>query len=160
RVSPPAAHAYPSPRPRVNWAAAVLGLALVVVLGLGVYRLVSGSQQAAVAPPAAGKHAAAHQHARPGPAPAASHAAGPASPPPPPPPPAAPAQALTPVRAAALGPGGGDNPQRAHLAIDGSRVTAWRTDWYTSPHFGNLYAGTGLLLDMGRTVTITSVKIN
>jgi len=71
-----------------------------------------------------------------------------------------PAQALTPVGAAALGPGGGDNPQRAHLAIDGSRATAWRTDWYTNARFGNLYPGTGLLLDMGRTVTITSVRIN
>jgi len=74
--------------------------------------------------------------------------------------PAVPAQALTPVGAATLGPGGGDNPQRAHLAIDGSRATAWRTDWYTNARFGNLYPGTGLLLDMGRTVTITSVRIN
>ncbi len=163
RVNLPAARAYPIPGRRASWAAAVLGLALVVVLGLGVYRLVSGSQHPAVAPATAGKHAGAHHHARPGPAPAASHAAVPTSPPPtvsPAPTPAVPAQALTPVSAAALGPGGGDNPQRAHLAIDGSRATAWRTDWYTNARFGNLYPGTGLLLDMGRTVTITSVRIN
>jgi len=64
RVNLPAARAYPIPRQRANWAVAVLGLALVVVLGLGVYRLVSGPQQAAVTPAAAGKHAVAHHHAR------------------------------------------------------------------------------------------------
>jgi hypothetical protein len=73
-----------------------------------------------------------------------------------------PAQTLTPVSAAAFGPGGGqgDNPQLAHLAIDGNRTTGWHTDWYTSARFGNLHPGTGLLLNMGRTVTISSVRIN
>jgi hypothetical protein len=69
---------------------------------------------------------------------------------------------LTPASAAAFGAGGagqGDNPQDARLAIDHSRATAWTTDWYTSARFGNLYPGTGLLLDMGRPVTITSAQI-
>ena len=67
---------------------------------------------------------------------------------------------LTPVSAAAVGPGGqGDNPQHADLAIDGSHATAWRTDWYTTARFGNLYSGTGLLLDMGHPVTITGARI-
>jgi Helix-turn-helix domain len=76
--------------------------------------------------------------------------------------PGARAAVLTPVRAVAFGPGGpphGDNPQNAGLAIDRRRGTAWQTDWYATSHFGNLKAGTGLLLDMGHRVTITSARI-
>ena len=69
---------------------------------------------------------------------------------------------LAAVSAAAFGArsglGQGDDPQDAHLAIDGLRGTAWHTDWYTTSRFGNLYAGTGLIVDMGRPVTITSVR--
>lgn len=69
---------------------------------------------------------------------------------------------LYPAGAAAVGPAGGqgDNPQNASLAIDHSRGTAWHTDWYTTSNFGNLQNGTGLLLNMGRPVTVTSVGIN
>ena len=151
------AAAYRSVRRRPR-STVVLGLALVVVLGFGVYRFLSGSQHAAVAPSAAGKHAVTHDHggpSGPSPAPTTSHAAVSPSPAP-----AVPAQTLTPVSAAAFGPGGGDNPQLARLAVDGNRATGWHTDWYTSARFGNLYPGTGLLLDMGRAVTITSVRIN
>jgi cytoskeletal protein RodZ len=92
----------------------------------------------------------------PSPAPAPTHStAAPA-------PPAVPVQVLTPVKAAAFGPGGtkvGDNPQHAAAVIDGSHATAWRSDWYTTAAFGNLKPGTGLLLDMGRRVTITSAQI-
>ena len=70
------------------------------------------------------------------------------------------AQALAPASVAAFGPNGGDDPQNAALAVSGNPATPWRTDWYTSPSFGNLYAGTGLLLDMGRTVTISSVRLS
>jgi len=90
----------------------------------------------------------------PSPAPAHSTAA--------PAPPPVPVQVLTPVKAAAFGAGGtaaGDNPQRAAAVIDGSHLTAWRSDWYTTAAFGNLKRGTGLLLDMGRRVTITSAQI-
>ena len=68
---------------------------------------------------------------------------------------------MTPASAAAFGPGGrpGDDPQDAHLAIDGLRGTAWHTDWYTTARFGNLYAGTGLLLDMGRPVTVAGIRV-
>jgi Helix-turn-helix domain len=64
---------------------------------------------------------------------------------------------LTPVSATAFGPGGtaqGDDPQGAPLAIAGNPATPWRTDWYATARFGNLQTGTGLLLDMGRPVTI------
>jgi len=69
---------------------------------------------------------------------------------------------LTPVSATAFGPAGpgqGDNQPLAQLAIDRSGGTSWNTDWYASANFGNLYSGTGLLLDMGRTVTISSARI-
>jgi Helix-turn-helix domain len=69
---------------------------------------------------------------------------------------------LTPVSATAFGPGGtaqGDDPQGAPLAIAGNPATPWRTDWYSTARFGNLQTGTGLLLDMGRPVTITTAQI-
>ncbi|HEY5354718.1 MAG TPA: helix-turn-helix domain-containing protein [Streptosporangiaceae bacterium] len=72
-------------------------------------------------------------------------------------------QSMTPASAAAFGANGGlgrgDDPQDAHLAIDGLRGTAWHTDWYTTPRFGNLYSGTGLVVDMGRPVTVTAVRV-
>ena len=49
--------------------------------------------------------------------------------------------------------------QLAQQAIDDSPTTAWHTAWYTTAMFGNLKPGTGLLLDMGRPVTITGIKI-
>ena len=54
----------------------------------------------------------------------------------------------------------GDEQRRTrHLAIDAHPATAWRTDWYTTAQFGSLYRGTGLLLDMGRPVTITAAQM-
>ena len=70
--------------------------------------------------------------------------------------------ALTPAGVAAFGPGGpadGDDPQNAALALAGDPARPWHSSWYTTPHFGNLQAGTGLLITMGHTVTITSARI-
>jgi hypothetical protein len=78
------------------------------------------------------------------------------------PPVGATSRTLVPVSAAAFGPLGesdGDHPELARLAIDGSLATAWRTSWYTTAGFGNLKPGTGLLLDMGRPVTVTAVQV-
>ena len=64
---------------------------------------------------------------------------------------------------AAFGPAGtadGDDPQRASFAIAGDPATPWYSDWYTTSDFGHLQAGTGLLLDMGHTVTISSVRLS
>jgi cytoskeletal protein RodZ len=72
-------------------------------------------------------------------------------------------QLLAPASAAAFGPGGpgqGDNPQLARLAIDHSVRTAWQTDWYATATFGGLKPGTGLLIDMGRPVTISAVTLS
>jgi eukaryotic-like serine/threonine-protein kinase len=67
---------------------------------------------------------------------------------------------LRPIGATAFDPyGSGQNAQLARLAIDASAATAWHTEWYTSARFGHLKPGTGLLIDMGRRVTITSARI-
>jgi eukaryotic-like serine/threonine-protein kinase len=64
--------------------------------------------------------------------------------------------------AEAFGPSGvgdGDNSQGALSPITPGASSPWRTDWYTTPGFGRLKQGTGLLLDMGSSATITSVRI-
>ncbi len=136
-----------------------VGLALaVVVLGFVALHVLAGPPPAAH-PSAAGKHAVTRHGAGGGPAAKASHRAAPsASPRARPTAPAA--QPLTPVQTTAFGPNGGDNPGLAHLALGGPHSAGWHTDWYSSPRFGNLYPGTGLLLKMGRAVTITGAQID
>ncbi|HTT53416.1 MAG TPA: RodZ domain-containing protein [Streptosporangiaceae bacterium] len=70
-------------------------------------------------------------------------------------------QNLTPVGITAFGAFGrpGDNPQNAGLATDGNPNTAWQSDWYTTPRFGHLYPGTGLILNMGHQVTVDKVRV-
>jgi hypothetical protein len=149
---------------RLNWPV-LLGLALALAFGAGVYLFVTRSP--AAAPPAAagqpapahraapGRHQAANQPRTGGPSSAARAsrpAAGPI------PASAGAAQPLLPASAAAFGPGGGDNSELARLVL-GGHGDPWRSDWYTSASFGNLYRGTGLLLDMGHPVTITAVQV-
>ena len=74
-----------------------------------------------------------------------------------------PVTALPIAAAEAFGPDGladGDNPVNAHNAIAGDAPLPWSTQWYTTPEFGRLKHGTGLLLDLGRQVTITSVRLD
>jgi hypothetical protein len=76
--------------------------------------------------------------------------------------PSATPRVLDPVSASAFGPTGissGDNSSNAPEVIDASTATAWRTQWYASAEFGSLKTGTGLLVDMGKPVRITSVRI-
>ena len=137
----------------------VVYLLCLVVIGFFAIRLTSGSgrsPQGAV--PSLGRAAQSHGASggtRPGPrsSPASSPAATPTS---------VPVTEVTPVSATAFGPGGpsdGDNPQGAPLALSGDPTTPWHTDWYTTARFGNLQAGTGLLLRLDRTVTAASVTI-
>ena len=159
---PPAEPVTPSGRRRGRpgrpvWAV-VLGVVLVAGLGFAGYLLVNTGH--APAPSAAARRAAPHRagqasHRAPatrgttaGAAPASTRAG-------------APPRALTPASAAAVGSSGGpgDNSDLAGLAIDGNSATAWHTDWYSTARFGNLYPGTGLLLDMGRPVTVTAAAI-
>jgi hypothetical protein len=96
--------------------------------------------------------------------PAPSKTAAPAKPTPSAAPrPVAPVRSLHVALAEAFGAAGtaaGDNPQSASFAITRGAPAPWQTDWYTTANFGLLKQGTGLLLDMGTTVTITSVHIN
>ena len=149
-----------------SWTVAAVGLALVLLTGLVGYHLVTGAGPAGTASGAA--HIVPHRqagHARVNRAPAARSVTTPAHRPATSPaaPAAVPVRGLAPVGATAFGVSGrgqGDNPQTARRAIDGRPATAWRSDWYTTARFGNLYPGTGLLLDMGHPVTITGMRIS
>jgi transcriptional regulator with XRE-family HTH domain len=138
-----------------------LNLTAIVVLGLVVvFAIVAFYLRAATHTPTArnaaagtGNRAAQHRTGHRSHRAASGGSAGPARPA---------ARALHPVSAIDFGiqgAGQGDDPQSAMLAIDGNPATAWHTDWYTTARFGNLYSGTGLLLNMGRTVTIRTVRV-
>jgi cytoskeletal protein RodZ len=65
--------------------------------------------------------------------------------------------------ATAFGPDGfadGDNPGNAKYAIAGDAAQPWQSQWYATPDFGMLKHGTGLLLDLGGKVTVTSVRLD
>jgi cytoskeletal protein RodZ len=157
----------PAPPPRrsgprrLNWTLA-LALVLVIAVGVAGYQLISSARHvpATTTALAAGSATPAHRHPahgkpRPAPTIAPTPSARPTAP-------ARPVIRLIPVSASAFGPGGaaqGDNPQAASYATDGSPDTAWHTDWYATALFGDLQSGTGLLLDMGRPVTITGAQI-
>jgi hypothetical protein len=177
-----AAQAFSPPRPvrtrerrRVKLAA-TLAVLVLAVLGFAGYQFVANAghaQHPAAAPhprvkvpavpvsatsplpsPATASTAAAST------APASSASAAPASsaattaPPP---------RVLTAASVTAFGPAGtadGDNPQNAARALSGNSATPWLSDWYATPDFYDMPQGTGLLLDMGRTVTISSVQVS
>jgi hypothetical protein len=68
---------------------------------------------------------------------------------------------IVPVSAEAFGPDGtadGDNPQTAGRVL-ADPASGWLSQWYATPNFGDLKQGTGLLLDMGRTVNIATVRL-
>jgi hypothetical protein len=132
---------------------ALVGL-VVVGLWLVVFHSLTSERHATSATPSARAHPVTH--------PPTGHGSGPPSAANTTAPGAVAARTLTPATAAAFGfpgSGQGDHPDLAHLAIDRNPATAWHTDWYTTAHFGNLYPGTGLLVDMGRPATITAAQI-
>ena len=143
--------------------ALVVALGVVLVAGLGVAGYLLADPGGGGAPSAGAPTATASQAGRATRAASAPSATGS--------PQAAPASAstaagarprrLTPVSATAFGSAGGpgDNSDLARLAIDGNPATAWHTDWYSTARFGNLYPGTGLLVDMGHRVTLTGAAI-
>ena len=74
---------------------------------------------------------------------------------------APPDEVLTAISATAIGPDGasdGDHPDLAALVVDPHSTMSWVTHWYETAYFGNLQDGTGLLLDMGRPVTIKQIE--
>ena len=149
-------------RRRVRWTAA-LAVAVLAVIAFASYEFASGVGQPHRTT-AASSHRAAPGSPAAAPASAPAVQASTAQPRPvvTPPAPLIPVQTLAPASVAAFGPGGpgtGDDPQRAALAIGDDAASPWYSDWYTTSGFGNLQAGTGLLLDMGRAVTVTSVRL-
>ena len=132
---------------RVLWTAA-LAVVVLPVLGFASYKFASGADK--TLPAAVTSQHPAHR-GQPAPVPSVTPSvqASPMA-----------AQVLTAASVTVFGPGGGDDPQQAALAVSGNPATPWHTDWYTTPYFGNLYAGTGLLLDMGRTITVASVRLS
>jgi hypothetical protein len=183
-----AARAFDLPRParrrerrRVKWAATLVVLVLTVI-GVAGYEFAANAghpQRAAAAPRPGAKVASApatassvpSSPALAGPVPASTGPAGPASASTAPASspaattaaPAAPPRVLAVAGVTAFGPQGtadGQNPQNAARALSGDAATPWLSDWYASPDFFDLPAGTGLLVDMGRTVTVASVQVS
>jgi hypothetical protein len=53
-----------------------------------------------------------------------------------------------------------ETSSNAGLAIDKNPSSAWSTQWYEgNPVFGGLKKGSGLILDMGKAVTLSSVQV-
>jgi hypothetical protein len=128
-----------------------LAVVLVVMGGLwfAAFQYLAGPRHAVTTGPSARERPVAHPLPRHSQAPRAAPSVPPVTP-------------LAPVSAAAFGPSGtaqGDDPQNARLALAGNPATPWHTSWYTTAHFGNLQAGTGLLLDLGRPVMVTKAQI-
>ncbi len=149
-------------RRRVRWTAA-LAVIVLGVLGFASYKFVSGvghdrHTAAVTTPTPARSRPAAVSSAN---AATSAPVATPSPTPSPSPTPVA-ATVLTPASVAAFGPAGtadGDNAATATNALSGNAATPWYSDWYADPDI-NGQPGTGLLLDMGRTVTITSVRLS
>lgn len=54
----------------------------------------------------------------------------------------------------------GEEIQGVGATVDGDPDTAWKTDHYrSSPHFGKLKPGMGVLIDLGSTKQVSSVKV-
>jgi hypothetical protein len=53
-----------------------------------------------------------------------------------------------------------ENTNQAQFAIDANPRSAWHTQYYFgNPKFGGLKAGTGLILDLGKPVQLSSVAV-
>jgi hypothetical protein len=137
-----------------TWKFTLLGLISVFVV-LAAYDLVSVSGQvgsSGVAPKSSPVAAAST------PAGAASSAAPPATAVLTP----TPASRSLPVASIATfgpqGPSDGDNPGIVSR-INTSGAQPWYSSWYATPEFGNLQAGTGLLLDMGDAVRVSDLRL-
>lgn len=150
-------------RRRVRWTGLLAALVLAI-LGFAIYKFVAGAGHAHGAA-ASGSHPVRGSLAASASAPAVQASAAQPSPSVIPVTPSATpvaVQALAPASVTAFGPGGpgtGDDQARAALAIGDSPASSWYSDWYTTADFGHLQSGTGLLLDMGRAVTVTSVRL-
>lgn len=158
RTSRPSRPVLTGQRP-VIWIALGAALLAVIVLG-GILLIMGASGQPNRLATAAGSH---HHRGSDATHPARTSSARPSkSTRPTSSPRGEPGQALAPASIAAFGPGGagqGDSPQLAGQALADKAAAPWHSAWYTTANFGNLQSGTGLLLDMGRPVTIISARM-
>jgi hypothetical protein len=53
---------------------------------------------------------------------------------------------------------GDENSNEAENVLDGN-TGGWSTQWYGSPYFGSLKAGTGFILDLGTAAKVSSVTV-
>ena len=63
---------------------------------------------------------------------------------------------------AAFDPPPGDGSERSEaipLALDGDPTTAWETERYDTPEFGNIKKGVGVYLDAGRPIVARGIRI-
>jgi hypothetical protein len=139
-----------------KWTMALAGLAVVFVLLAG-YDLMSGGALtgASVSPTTSPKPTASAKSPRVTASAGSSPTATPSSAVP-----TGPAVTLTVANATAFGPDGtsdGDNPGMASRILRGGG--AWDSSWYATAEFGHMQSGTGILLDMGRAVTVNSVGL-
>jgi hypothetical protein len=135
-----------------------LGALLGCYIALGIYYLISfpvagpaasGAKPSVASPPATASTGPPLAVATP-PALARPTASGP------------PAHALNVASVAAVGPEGtadGDNPGTAGRVIGETTGQPWYSQWYATPEFGALRTGTGLLLDLGETVSVRDVRL-
>ena len=145
-----------------KWKLVLVGLAGVYVLLAGYDLIASSSELGIHAVASAAKPAATRAS---GAGTDSPSAAGPATPAEVSPGATAPSPAPHPLAVdsiAAFGPEGtsdGDNPGIAFRALDIGTDQPWYSQWYATPDFGGLRSGTGLLLDMGETVTVRDVQL-
>jgi hypothetical protein len=153
---------------------AALAMVILIVLGVAAYEVTSGvghkPHVAAVADTTVTKQtsaaatkqtSAATTPVSPSVSPAGSPTMASTSPPPSASPVAVVSQPLRPTGVTAVGPSGGagEDPGAAARVIYGGTSAPWQTEWYATPEYGGLQTGTGLLIDMGRTATITGVRV-
>ena len=138
--------------------AAALTVLVLAVLGFASYKFVANAGHT--------RHVAAATHLRAGAVPVSTPSVrvnpALASTAPVSPAPASPPRVLTPASVAAFGPGGiadGENSLYAALAVGGHPANPWYSYVSDTPVAPGPTPGTGLLLDMGRTVTVTSVRV-
>ena len=71
-----------------------------------------------------------------------------------------PIAAVTDFDPSADGGNGEENPEQAPLAVDDDPETAWTTlTYYDDPHLANLKPGVGLVVDLGKPVAVSEVKV-
>jgi hypothetical protein len=168
RTRPSAAQPPKANRSGKVWAAA-LGVLMLVFVGLGGYDLFANRHLLGAKPVTAPAASATRRVAAGSPsarsasrASASATATASGSPPARSSPTVAPLQVLSAVSAVAVGPDGtsdGDNPGSASRVLVSDGVDAWKSSWYETAEFGNLQTGTGLLLDMGSRVSVSSVHL-